>query len=74
LIRTIFISLQSNSFTILHFQGGKIIIGRYAIESEGNFIQPTNVEVSSSAPVVKEELFGLVLYVMKFQVAYSPIP
>jgi aldehyde dehydrogenase family 7 protein A1 len=29
------------------------------------------VEISASAPVVKEELFGPVLYVMKFQVAYS---
>jgi hypothetical protein len=32
------------------------------------------VKISSSAPVVKEELFGNVLYVMKFHVAYSPIP
>jgi aldehyde dehydrogenase family 7 member A1 len=73
-IWTILISLQSNSCTILHFQGGKILIGGSAIESEGNFVQPTIVETSSSAPVVKEELFGPVLYVMKFQVAYSPIP
>jgi hypothetical protein len=37
-------------------------------------VQATNVKISSSAPVAKEELFGHVLYVMKFQVAYSPIP
>lgn len=53
------------------FQGGKILIGGSAIESEGNFVQPTIVEIPSTAPVVKEELFGPVLYVMKFQVAYS---
>lgn len=40
------------------------------LESEGNFVQPTIVEISPDAPVVKEELFGPVLYVMKFQVAY----
>lgn len=38
------------------------------LESEGNFVQPTIVEISSDAPVVKEELFGPVLYVMKFKV------
>jgi aldehyde dehydrogenase family 7 protein A1 len=52
-------------------QGGKILFGGSAIESEGNFVQPTIVEITPSAPVVKEELFGPVLYVMKFQVAYS---
>lgn len=48
-------------------QGGKILFGGSAIESEGNFVQPTIVEITPSAPVVKEELFGPVLYVMKFQ-------
>lgn len=49
-------------------QGGKILVGGNVIESEGNFVQPTIVEISSSAAVVKEELFAPVLYVMKFQV------
>jgi hypothetical protein len=49
-------------------QGGKILLGGSGIESEGNFVQPTIVEISPDAPVVKEELFGPVLYVMKFQV------
>ncbi|CAA0814579.1 Aldehyde dehydrogenase family 7 member B4 [Striga hermonthica] len=48
-------------------QGGKIVAGGSVIESQGNFVQPTIVEISSSAEVVKEELFGPVLYVMKFQ-------
>jgi aldehyde dehydrogenase family 7 member A1 len=54
-------------------QGGKILFGGSAIESEGNFVQPTIVEITRSAPVVKEELFGPVLYAMKFQVAYNSI-
>lgn len=49
-------------------QGGKILVGGSIVESEGNFVQPTIVEISSNAPVVKEELFAPVLYVMKFQV------
>ncbi|GFP88707.1 aldehyde dehydrogenase family 7 member a1 [Phtheirospermum japonicum] len=48
-------------------QGGKIVAGGSVIESPGNFVQPTIVEISPSAQVVKEELFGPVLYVMKFQ-------
>ncbi|XP_073010362.1 aldehyde dehydrogenase family 7 member A1 [Typha latifolia] len=52
---------------IIRSQGGKILTGGSVIESEGNYVQPTIVEISSNAPVVKEELFGPVLYVMKFQ-------
>ncbi|KAF7837539.1 aldehyde dehydrogenase family 7 member A1 [Senna tora] len=48
-------------------QGGKILTGGSVIESEGNFVQPTIVEISADAPIVKEELFGPVLYVLKFQ-------
>ncbi|KAJ9687915.1 hypothetical protein PVL29_013911 [Vitis rotundifolia] len=52
---------------IIKSQGGKILIGGFTVESEGNFVQPTIVEISPNASVVKEELFGPVLYVMKFQ-------
>lgn len=52
-------------------QGGKILLGGSVIESEGNFVQPTIVEISPSAAVVKEELFCPILYVMKFQVGLS---
>ncbi|CAA3002666.1 aldehyde dehydrogenase family 7 member B4 [Olea europaea subsp. europaea] len=48
-------------------QGGKILTGGSVIESEGNFVHPTIVEISPNADVVKEELFGPLLYVMKFQ-------
>lgn len=48
-------------------QGGKILTGGSIIESDGNFVQPTIVEISPSASVVKEELFAPVLYVMKIQ-------
>lgn len=52
---------------VIKSQGGKILTGGCAIESEGNFVQPTIVEISSDAEVVKEELFGPVLYAMKFE-------
>uniref|UniRef100_A0A2K2BYX9 aldehyde dehydrogenase (NAD(+)) n=1 Tax=Populus trichocarpa TaxID=3694 RepID=A0A2K2BYX9_POPTR len=53
--------------------GGKILIGGSVIESEGNFVQPTIVEISPNADVVKEELFAPVLYVMKFQTLQEAI-
>lgn len=52
---------------IIKSQGGKIVFGGSVLESEGNFVQPTIVEISPHASVVQEELFGPVLYVMKFQ-------
>lgn len=52
-------------------QGGKILTGGSVIESKGNFVQPTIVEISPTADIVKEELFAPVLYVMKFQVFSS---
>ncbi|KAG6528322.1 hypothetical protein ZIOFF_010475 [Zingiber officinale] len=52
---------------VIKAQGGKILVGGSVIDSEGNFVQPTIVEIAPSAQVVKEELFGPVLYVMKFQ-------
>ncbi|KAF6143818.1 hypothetical protein GIB67_016739, partial [Kingdonia uniflora] len=46
------------------FHGGKIHVGGSVRESEGNFANPTIVEISPNAAVVKEEWFGPVLYVM----------
>ncbi|OMO91786.1 hypothetical protein COLO4_18083 [Corchorus olitorius] len=48
-------------------QGGKILVGGSVMESEGNFVQPTIIEITPDASVVKEELFAPVLYVMKFK-------
>ncbi|XP_068663687.1 aldehyde dehydrogenase family 7 member A1 [Aristolochia californica] len=52
---------------VIKSQGGKILVGGSVVESGGNFVQPTIVEISPDAPVVKEELFAPVLHVMKFQ-------
>eukprot|EP00249_Psilotum_nudum_P009070 c21688_g1_i1 orf=309-1844(+) len=48
-------------------QGGKILTGGSVIDHEGNFVQPTVVEISHDRPVVREELFGPVLYISKFE-------
>jgi len=47
-------------------QGGRVVTGgKLADHLPGNFVQPTIVTISPSAPVVREELFAPILYVMK---------
>lgn len=46
-------------------QGGKILAGGKAIPGEGNYVEPTIVEISHTAPITKEELFVPVLYAIK---------
>ncbi len=54
--------------TILE-QGGKILTGGKTIDSlEGNFVEPTIIAISHEAPIVKEELFVPILYVLKCKV------
>ncbi|KYQ93194.1 aldehyde dehydrogenase [Tieghemostelium lacteum] len=48
-------------------QGGKVVIGGNKLEREGNFVQPTVVEINHDAPIVKTELFVPILYIMKFK-------
>jgi len=47
-------------------QGGKIIYGGKRIEGEGNFVEPTIVEINHDAPIVKTELFVPIVYLIKF--------
>ena len=52
------------------FQGGKILTGGSVIDRAGNFVEPTLVEISHDAEIVREELFGPVLYVFKIKVCH----
>lgn len=44
--------------------------GGSVMDRDGNFVEPTVVEISHDAEVVREELFGPVLYVFKIKVSY----
>lgn len=51
-------------------QGGKIVYGGNAlpnVSQNGNYVEPTIVEIDHSAPIVKTELFVPIVYVMKFK-------
>lgn len=45
-----------------------ILTGGSVIEREGNYVQPTIVEIAHDSPIVQEELFCPILYVFKFKV------
>jgi aldehyde dehydrogenase family 7 protein A1 len=46
-------------------QGGKIIFGGNRVSRPGVFVEPTLVEIDHSAPIVKEELFVPILYLIR---------
>jgi aldehyde dehydrogenase family 7 protein A1 len=48
-------------------QGGKVLAGGRVIPGEGNYVEPTIIEINHSAQVVQHELFAPVVYVMKFK-------
>jgi aldehyde dehydrogenase family 7 protein A1 len=48
-------------------QGGKILCGGKVIPGKGNYVLPTIVEISHDAPVVQDEIFAPIVYVMKFK-------
>lgn len=48
-------------------QGGRVLVGGKAVESEGNFVLPTIVEIAHDAPIVQQEIFAPILYVFKFK-------
>ena len=48
-------------------QGGKILTGGNVIPGEGNFVEPTIVEISPDADIVQHESFCPILYVFKFK-------
>lgn len=48
-------------------QGGTIIRGGSPLDRPGYFVDPTIVEINHNAPIVKEELFVPILYLIKFK-------
>lgn len=52
---------------VIKKQGGKILYGGNPIKGEGNYVEPTIVTINHDAPIVKDELFVPIVYVMKFR-------
>jgi aldehyde dehydrogenase (NAD+) len=48
-------------------QGGEVICGGERIEGDGFFVAPALVRAQARMPIVKEEIFAPILYVMEYQ-------
>ncbi|OMJ79522.1 hypothetical protein SteCoe_20449 [Stentor coeruleus] len=48
-------------------QGGTIVRGGCVVERPGFYVEPTIVEINHNAPIVREELFVPILYLIKFK-------
>ena len=49
-------------------QGGKVLFGGNVIEgTTGNYVTPTIIEIDSDAPILQEELFVPILYMVRFK-------
>jgi aldehyde dehydrogenase (NAD+) len=47
-------------------QGGKLVCGGRRIERPGNYVQPTIIRATASMPIVKQETFAPILYVLTY--------
>lgn len=47
-------------------QGGRVICGGRRLDRPGNFVEPTIIRARSEMPIVREETFAPILYVMTY--------
>jgi aldehyde dehydrogenase (NAD+) len=56
-----------NAISIAKQQGGKILAGGNVIEQNGFFVEPTLIEAQNDWPIVQQETFAPILYVLKYK-------
>ncbi|CAG9333920.1 unnamed protein product [Blepharisma stoltei] len=56
----------TDGIATIRAQGGHILSGGNVIEGPGFYVEPTIVEIAHDAPIVKEELFVPILYLIPF--------
>jgi aldehyde dehydrogenase (NAD+) len=54
-----------NAIEIARSQGGRVLYGGQRLEGTGNFVTPTLVKIGRDAPIVQEETFAPILYVIE---------
>ncbi|MDQ7049338.1 MAG: aldehyde dehydrogenase family protein [Enterobacterales bacterium] len=47
-------------------QGGKLLVGGHSIAGQGHFVEPTIIEADNEMPVVQQETFAPILYLIIF--------
>ncbi len=58
---------MQNGLAIIREQGGQVLFGGRALERPGGcFVEPTLVKATPNMPVLKEEIFAPILYLVEF--------
>jgi aldehyde dehydrogenase family 7 protein A1 len=61
------VQMYKDGIATIQKQGGKILCGGKVFPGDGNYVEPTIVEISHDAEIVKHEIFAPITYVMKFK-------
>jgi aldehyde dehydrogenase family 7 member A1 len=61
------VKMYSNGIETIKKQGGKVLYGGKVIPGDGNYVEPTIVEIKHDAEIVQHEIFAPITYVMKFK-------
>ena len=59
--------MYQDGLATIQKQGGKVLHGGKVIPGDGNYVEPTIVEIKHDAEIVKHEIFAPITYVMKFK-------
>ena len=60
------VQMYQDGLAAIQKQGGKVLQGGKVIPGEGNYVEPTIVEIKHDAEIVRHEIFAPITYVMKF--------
>ncbi|CAI2366490.1 unnamed protein product [Moneuplotes crassus] len=61
------VEIYTNAIEEIKNQGGKILTGGNVIEGDGNYVEPTIVEIDKDSEIVQTETFAPILYVFKIK-------
>eukprot|EP00345_Euplotes_harpa_P001543 CAMPEP_0168322638 /NCGR_PEP_ID=MMETSP0213-20121227/3008_1 /TAXON_ID=151035 /ORGANISM="Euplotes harpa, Strain FSP1.4" /LENGTH=510 /DNA_ID=CAMNT_0008324563 /DNA_START=37 /DNA_END=1569 /DNA_ORIENTATION=+ len=61
------VELYQKALETIEAQGGKILSGGKVIEGDGNYVEPTIVEIDKDAAIVQTETFAPIVYVFKIK-------
>ncbi len=65
LVTTTAVEEMMSALVTAHDQGGQILYGGRRLDRPGNFVEPTIVRIDKTAPIVQEETFAPILYVIE---------
>lgn len=61
------LEIYNSAIANIKAQGGKILTGGKQLDGPGNYVEPTIVEISPDADIVKTESFCPIMYVFKIR-------